>query len=142
MLHTISMGRSEMPGVYRMEIQAMAGGGKVGVSGSLPREPVRVAFDYFKANCAARQRIDQPERARLPPAPGRTAEQRRPQALTLASFIALCSAALGQACAVANGRDGRHEPGRHASRRRATWPRACRSRLMPVPSGSCCRCPA
>jgi ATP-dependent Lon protease len=44
------MGDGGMPGVYRMEIQAMAGGGKLSVSGPVSREPVRVAFDYFKAN--------------------------------------------------------------------------------------------
>jgi ATP-dependent Lon protease len=49
-LHTISMGNSEMPGIYRIEIQTIAGGGKVSASGAAPREPVRVAFDYFKAN--------------------------------------------------------------------------------------------
>ena len=49
-LHTISMGTSEMPGIYRLEIQSIPGTGKANVSGVAPREAVRVAFDYFKAN--------------------------------------------------------------------------------------------
>ncbi|WP_411725286.1 protease Lon-related BREX system protein BrxL [Methyloglobulus sp.] len=49
-LHTISMGSSEMPGTYRLEIQAISGNGKINVSGAAPRESVKVAFDYFKAN--------------------------------------------------------------------------------------------
>jgi ATP-dependent Lon protease len=49
-LHTISMGSSEMPGIYRLEIQSIPGTGKANVSGVAPREAVRVAFDYFKAN--------------------------------------------------------------------------------------------
>lgn len=49
-LHTISMGSTEMPGIYRLEIQSIPGTGKANVSGVAPREAVRVAFDYFKAN--------------------------------------------------------------------------------------------
>jgi len=36
-------------GIYRLEIQSIPGGGKINVSGSAPREAMRVAFDYFKA---------------------------------------------------------------------------------------------
>ena len=39
-----------MPGACRIEIQTLAGGGKVSASGLAPREAVKVAFDYFKAN--------------------------------------------------------------------------------------------
>jgi hypothetical protein len=49
-LHTISMGTAEMPGTFRLEIQNIAGGGKISASGAAPKEPVRIAFDYFKAN--------------------------------------------------------------------------------------------
>lgn len=59
-----------MPGLYRLEIQTIAGGGKLSVSGQLSREPVRVAFDYFKANASPGQWLDSPNRERLPPAFG------------------------------------------------------------------------
>lgn len=36
-LHTISMAGTEMPGLYRMEIQSIAGNGKLSVAGPLPR---------------------------------------------------------------------------------------------------------
>ncbi len=95
-LHTIAMGDSGMPGVYRMEIQAMAGGGKLSVSGSLSREPVRLAFDYFKANAArisasihATERDFHLHLVELQSAG-------TPDALTLSSLIALASAALGK----------------------------------------------
>jgi ATP-dependent Lon protease len=95
-LHTIAMGDSGMPGVYRMEIQAMAGGGKLSVSGSLSREPVRLAFDYFKANAArisasihATERDFHLHLVELQSAG-------TPETLTLASLIALASAALGK----------------------------------------------
>jgi ATP-dependent Lon protease len=54
-LHTISMGALEMPGIYRLEIQSIPGGGKINVSGAAPREAMRVAFDYFKANFGFKQ---------------------------------------------------------------------------------------
>ena len=44
------MGAAEMPGIYRLEIQSIPGSGKVNVSGVAPREAVKVAFDFFKAN--------------------------------------------------------------------------------------------
>jgi ATP-dependent Lon protease len=40
-LHTISMGTAEMPGIFRLEIQSIAGGGKISASGAAPKEPVR-----------------------------------------------------------------------------------------------------
>jgi ATP-dependent Lon protease len=46
-LHTISMGSSEMPGIYRLEIQSIPGTGKANVSGVAPRESVRVAISNF-----------------------------------------------------------------------------------------------
>lgn len=49
-LHTVSMGSAEMPGIYRIEIQSIPGTGKANISSVAPREAVRVAFDYFKAN--------------------------------------------------------------------------------------------
>jgi len=95
-LHTISMGSAEMPGIYRLEIQSIPGTGKINFSGAAPREAVKVAFDFFKANAArVSAGIKVGERdfhihlveLQNSGAPG---------ALTLASFIALCSAALSK----------------------------------------------
>ena len=95
-LHTISMGTNEMPGIYRMEIQAMAGGGKLSVSGSLSREPVRVAFDYFKANAARVSASIHPTEKDFHLHLVELQNSGAPEALTMASFIALCSSALGR----------------------------------------------
>lgn len=49
-MHTISMESSEIPGIYRLEIQSISSIGKANVFGVAPREAARVAFDYYKAN--------------------------------------------------------------------------------------------
>lgn len=95
-LHTIAMGASEMPGVYRMEIQAMAGSGKLNVSGSLSREPVKIAFDYFKANAGRVSASIHPTERDYHLHMVELQNSGNPENLTLASFIALCSAALGK----------------------------------------------
>jgi ATP-dependent Lon protease len=95
-LHTIAMGDGGMPGVYRMEIQAMAGGGKLSVSGALAREPVRVAFDYFKANASRVSASIHPTEKDYHVHLVELQSAGAPEGLTLASCIALCSAALGR----------------------------------------------
>lgn len=95
-LHTIAMAGAEMPGLYRMEIQAIAGNGKLNVSGSLSREPVRVAFDYFKANATRVSASIHPTEKDFHLHLVELQASGAPDALTLASFIALCSAALGK----------------------------------------------
>lgn len=95
-LHTISMGASEMPGIYRLEIQSIPGGGKVSVSGAAPREAVKVAFDYFKANSSRVSASIKPGERDFHTHLVELQNSGAPQALTLASFIALCSAALAK----------------------------------------------
>ena len=95
-LHTIAMGASEMPGVYRMEIQAIAGSGKLNVSGSLSREPVKIAFDYFKANAGRVSASIHPTERDYHLHMVELQNSGNPENLTLASFIALCSATLGK----------------------------------------------
>jgi ATP-dependent Lon protease len=93
-LHTISMGSSEMPGTYRLEIQSINGNGKINVSGLAPRESVKVAFDYFKANAS---RVSASIKSGEHDFHLHLVELQNtgaPDALTLAGFIALCSAAL------------------------------------------------
>lgn len=95
-LHTISMGSSEMPGTYRLEIQAISGNGKINVSGAAPRESVKVAFDYFKANA---MRVSASIKSGEHDFHLHLVELQNtgtPIALTLASFIALCSTTLGK----------------------------------------------
>jgi ATP-dependent Lon protease len=95
-MHTIAMGDSSMPGVFRMEIQAIAGSGKLSASGSLSREPVRVAFDYFKANAARVSASIHPTERDFHVHLVELQNAGAPEGLTLASFIALCSAALAK----------------------------------------------
>ena len=95
-LHTISMGSSEMPGIYRLEMQAISGSGKISVSGAAPREAVRVAFDYFKANAARVSASIKPGERDFHTHLVELQNSGAPQALTLVSFIAMCSAALAK----------------------------------------------
>ncbi len=95
-LHTISMGTAEMPGVFRLEIQNIAGSGKISASGAAPKEPVRVAFDYFKANTSRVSASIKPGEHDFHLQLVELQNVGTPQSLTLASFIALCSSALGR----------------------------------------------
>jgi ATP-dependent Lon protease len=85
-----------MPGTFRIEIQSIAGGGKVSASGSAPKEPVRIAHDYFKANASRVSVSIKPGEYDFHLHLVELQNAGAPQALTLASFIALCSAALGK----------------------------------------------
>ena len=55
-LHTIGYGASGHLGLYRLELQIMAGSGKLSISGvgtsQKTKEPIKVAYDYFKANAS------------------------------------------------------------------------------------------
>ncbi|CAD6561218.1 protease Lon-related BREX system protein BrxL [Paraburkholderia sabiae] len=95
-LHTIAMAAAEMPGVYRMEVQALGGSGKLSVSGSLSREHVRVAFDYFKANASRVSASIHPAERDFHLHLVELQNSGSPNAVTLASFIAFCSAALSK----------------------------------------------
>ncbi|MDP2828198.1 MAG: protease Lon-related BREX system protein BrxL [Sulfuricellaceae bacterium] len=93
-LHTISVGTAEIPGTYRLEIQSIAGSGKVSVSGGAPRDAVKVAFDYFKANASRVSASIKPDEHDFHLQLMELQHTGSPDALTLTSFIALCSAAL------------------------------------------------
>ncbi|CAM3940047.1 S16 family serine protease [Vreelandella rituensis] len=53
-VHTIGLSDKGIPGDYRIELQVMAGSGKMAMSGlwnsMVAKEQVKMAFDYFKAN--------------------------------------------------------------------------------------------
>ena len=95
-LHTISIGDKGMPGAYRLEIQSMAGGGKMSFSGSGSKEPIRIAFDYFKANANRVSASIKPTEHDFHLHLVELQNSGAPEALTLASFIALCSASLSK----------------------------------------------
>ncbi len=95
-LHTISLGSIEMPGTYRLEIQTMAGSGRASVSGPAPREAVRVAFDYLKANASRISASIKPGEHDFHLHLVELQNSGEPKALTLSSFIALCSVSLAK----------------------------------------------
>ncbi len=53
-MHTVAQGANGHLGLYRLELQIVAGTGKLSISGSgagsKTKEAIKIAFDYFKAN--------------------------------------------------------------------------------------------
>lgn len=53
-LHTVARGSNDLLGLYRLELQVSSGTGKLSLSGlgsnQKAKEPIKIAFDYFKAN--------------------------------------------------------------------------------------------
>jgi ATP-dependent Lon protease len=99
-LHTVATGAGGMLGLYRLELQVIPGNGKLSLSGigsaQHSKEPLKVAFDYFKANVsrvsASAKAVDHDyhlhvlELHNTGPA----------RAMTLPAFIVLCSGLLGK----------------------------------------------
>ena len=99
-LHTVATGSGGMLGLYRLELQVIPGNGKLSLSGigsaQHSKEPLKVAFDYFKANVsrvsASAKAVDHDyhlhvlELRNTGPA----------RAMTLPAFIVLCSGLLGK----------------------------------------------
>ncbi|MBP7766244.1 MAG: protease Lon-related BREX system protein BrxL [Syntrophaceae bacterium] len=99
-LHTVVTGAGGMLGLYRLELQVIPGNGKLSLSGigsaQHAKEPLKVAFDYFKANVsrvsASAKAVDHDyhlhvlELHNTGPA----------RAMTLSGFIVLCSGLLGK----------------------------------------------
>jgi len=60
-VHLVTKGATEQPGLYRFERQMTAGNGKHSVSGfgsnTSAKESVRVGFDYFKGNLCKKRPI-------------------------------------------------------------------------------------
>lgn len=95
-LYAITMGAAGMPGVFRLETQTMAGGGKLSISGAAVKESVRVGFDYFKAHAG---RVSASIKSGEHDFHLHLVELQNiggPEGLTLQSFIAMCSAGLGR----------------------------------------------
>jgi len=99
-LHTVAVGSGGMLGLYRIELQVIGGNGKLTLSGlgsaQNAKEPLKVAFDYFKANVsrvsAYAKAIDHDYHLHIVElhntGPART--------MTIAGFIALCSGLLSK----------------------------------------------
>lgn len=95
-VHTIAMSGNEMPTIYRIEIQTLAGTGKLLVSGPLSREPVRIAFDYFKAHASRVSGMIRPSEHDFHLHLVDLQGGGEPDVSTLASLIALSSGAIGR----------------------------------------------
>ncbi len=95
-LHTISMGDISIPGVYRLEVQSINGSGKLSISGPGSKEDVKVAFDFVKAHAPRVSASIKPGEHDFHLHLLELQNTGTPDALTLASFIAICSAALGK----------------------------------------------
>lgn len=99
-LHTVSTGSSSMLGLYRIELQVIGGNGKLSLSGfgssQNAKEPLKVAFDYFKANVSRvsglAKAIDHDYHLHLV----ELHNTGPAKALTLAGFIAFCSGLMGK----------------------------------------------
>jgi len=99
-LHTIATGSGGHLGLYRLETQTTAGNGKLNVSGlgssGAAKEAVKVAFDYYKANLS---RVSGLTKAGDHDYHLHTVELHNTgptRALTLPSFVALCSGVLSK----------------------------------------------
>ena len=99
-LHTIATGSGGHLGVYRMETQVTAGNGKLTVSGlgsnSAAKESIKVGFDFFKANASS---VSASAKAGEHDFHLHVVELQNTgatTAMTLATFVALCSGILGK----------------------------------------------
>ncbi|HOY67091.1 MAG TPA: protease Lon-related BREX system protein BrxL [Candidatus Ozemobacteraceae bacterium] len=99
-LHTITAGSNGFLGLYRLELQVISGSGKLSISGvdssSKTKEAIKVAFDYFKANMnrvsSAGKPLDHDYHQHIVELHHTGAAA----AMTLVSFISLCSGILGK----------------------------------------------
>ena len=99
-MHTVALGASDHLGLYRIELQITGGNGKLSISGSgantKTKEAIKIAYDYFRANISRVSSMSKVgdhdyhlhivEMHNTGPA----------AALTLCSFIALCSGLMGK----------------------------------------------
>ena len=99
-MHTVALGTSEHLGLYRLELQVVGGNGKLSISGSgannKTKEAIRIAFDYFKANISRVSSMskvgDHDYHLHIVEIHNTGAVS----ALTLCSFITLCSGLMGK----------------------------------------------
>ncbi len=99
-LHTVATGSAGHLGLYRLETQVTAGNGKLAVSGlgsnSAAKEAIKIGFDFFKANAAG---VSASIKAADHDYHMHVVELHNTgptNAMTLATFTALCSAVMGK----------------------------------------------
>ena len=99
-LHTVATGSGGMLGLYRLETQVTAGNGLLKMSGlgsnSEAKEGIKVGFDYFRANAS---RVSASIKATDHDYHLHFVELHNTgptTAMTLATFVALCSGVLGK----------------------------------------------
>ena len=99
-LHTIATGSNGHLGAYRIETQVAAGNGKLTMSGvgsnAAAKESIRVGFDYFKANASSVSGAAKPGEYDFHFHVVELQNTGSTTALTLATFVALCSGILGK----------------------------------------------
>ena len=99
-LHTIATAGSGHLGVYRIETQVTAGNGKLTLSGvgsnTAAKESIKVGFDYFKANAASVSASVKPADHNFHLHVVELKNTGPTTAMTLATFVALCSGILGK----------------------------------------------
>ena len=99
-LHTIATAGSGHLGVYRIETQVTAGNGKLTLSGvgsnAAAKESIKVGFDYFKANAASVSASVKPADHNFHLHVVELQNTGPTTAMTLATFVALCSGILGK----------------------------------------------
>ena len=99
-LHTIATAGSGHLGVYRIETQVTAGNGKLTLSGvgsnTTAKESIKVGFDYFKANAASVSASAKPADHNFHLHVVELQNTGPTTAMTLATFVALCSGILGK----------------------------------------------
>lgn len=99
-MHTVVLGTNQHLGLYRLELQVVSGTGKLSVSGSgansKTKEAIKIAFDYFKANVSRVSSLskvaDHDYHLHIVEMHNTGAAA----ALTLCSFISLCSGLMGK----------------------------------------------
>ncbi len=99
-LHTIATGSNGYIGVYRIEIQITPGNGKLTLSGlgsnTTAKESIKVGFDYFKANATSVSASAKPADHNFHLHVVELQNTGPTTAMTLATFVALCSGILGK----------------------------------------------
>ena len=99
-LHTIATGSGGHLGLYRLETQVTAGNGKLTMSGlgsnTQAKEAIKVGFDYFKANAAGVSASAKPGDHDFHLHVVELHNTGPTTAMTLRSFVALCSGLLGK----------------------------------------------
>ena len=99
-LHTVTSGSSGHLGLYRLETQITAGNGALKMSGfgsnASAKEAVKVGFDFFRANAQQVSASIKPGDHDYHLHVVELHNTGPTQAMTLASFVALCSGALGK----------------------------------------------